>query len=196
MHHNHWLNHSWLVTSSNMQVYSVTFIIRHISLLLSWDAYANAIRYPSSLHHPNLLHLFLDLILMYVLRGGAKPSLTACYKWPIPCHVSDWTNFYYSLFLLKNKSSGKYWTTNARCHCNVPQAHYHLSGINILTLFFWQVSQRDHALHSDKTQSTGCTTTCSPTDRAWRTGGSSLLAVVMPTLLWHADERQNKTNGH
>lgn len=50
---------------------------------------------------------------MYVFRGGAKPSLTVCYKWPIPCHVSDWTKYYYSLFLLKNKSSGKYWSVVA-----------------------------------------------------------------------------------
>lgn len=67
----------------------------------------------------------------------------------------------------------------------------HLSVI-LLTLFFWQVSQRDHVLHSDKTQSTGWTTTRSPADRASRTLGSSLLAAVMITLLWHVDESHIK----
>ena len=67
-----------------------------------------------------------------------------------------------------------------------------VSSIIILTLFFWQVSQRDHALHSDKTQSTGWTNTWSPTDRASRAPGFSSLAAVTATLLWHVDENQSK----
>lgn len=96
--------------------------------------------------------------------------------------------YYHSLFPLNNTRSGKYWR-----HGEDPQAHHHLSGF-ILTLFFWQMSQRDHAVHCDKTQSTGWTTTCPPTDRAWRPGGSSLLAVVALTLLRHADKGQIKTD--
>ena len=77
-------------------------------------------------------------------------------------------------------------------HCKVFQARYHPSGVIILTLFFWQVSQRDHALQSDKTQSTGWTTTRPPTERASRTPGSSLLAAVMATSLWHEDQIKTK----
>lgn len=84
-------------------------------------------------------------------------------------------------------------TSNAiYSHCKVFQAHYRLSGVIILTLFFWQVSQRDHALHSDKTQSTGWTTTRPPAERASRTPGSSLLAAVMATSLWHEDQKSKQ----
>lgn len=84
------------------------------------------------------------------------------------------------------------------CHCGVgPWTNHHLLGISTLTLFFWQVSQRDHALHSDKTQSTGWTTTCPPTARAWRTEGSSSPAAAMLTLLWQGDdEAEMNTNRH
>lgn len=58
-----------------------------------------------------------------------------------------------------------------------------------LTLFFWQVSQRDQALHSDRTQSTGWASACWPAARACRTeGSSSSLAAVLPTALWWGDD--------
>lgn len=64
-----------------------------------------------------------------------------------------------------------------------------LTVASALTLFFWQVSQRDQAVHSDRTQSTGCTSTCWPAARACRTeGSSSSLAAVLPAALWKGDD--------